>query len=481
MHSIALNNPVASSNNLVIENNLREFSSKDANTDNPIPAAIQDLASSEDAFRLLELPLEVQALILKNVNLTIRRVLTKRGHDLTNIFKAIRLQREAIQTAPLEPEAKAQHLDKLKNFGLVAIENLKIKKLNLGNDFKYETIRDILQVMESLSKDLHRLKRTSKICVEFQGIQSVQTEIDLQNFQVISRQVHENTTIVIKDKMAMQLTEDISHLSKFHTIILSSCRELRQLNFIETLTDLNVLTIHCASKLEDISALAKLTKLQEFDLKGCTQVEDISDLMGLTHFQRLTLGCPHHLNTISILEGLVKLQTLHLSSGTHLKDISVLAQLTQLHTLGLRGCYHLKDISALAKLTNLQELHLNSSYKLEDISAVAELTNLQALDLSCCIQLEDISALAQFIKLQILTLSHCRKLENISALLGLSNLQRLKLDNSPSYATSRAKLKYIPALAELANLQEIIISSCERHLLNTDSLSEELKAKIVVL
>lgn len=218
----------------------------------------------------------------------------------------------------------------------------------------------------------------------------------------------------------------LSGLSQLRKLNLGCCDrpgEFASLQPLSSLTNLTELSL-CARQISDFSDLVTLTNLEVLDL-GMNEITDISSLSLLVELRRLILD----VNQISDLTPVADLSELtYLRAGfNQITDVSPLSELTKLRKLDLganhRTCPRSADGLPWGRppvsTSNLDDGQYANL--IEDIGPLAGLTNLEELILNSNF-ITDLSPLASLTKLEFIWFTS-NDIHDIGPLAGLTQLE----------------------------------------------------------
>ena len=161
---------------------------------------------------------------------------------------------------------------------------------------------------------------------------------------------------------------------------IGSASQLRGLQPLEHMRQLQAIDLRDASSITDLKSLANVRTLKSVRLRGL-DVTDASPLASLTLVETLDLSGAEGLKEIAFVVRMKRLRFVTLDGCTSLADISALADLKQLERLSLSGCTAIRNLEPLAKLQSLTHLDLRGINEIDDIKPLASLENLKSLNL----------------------------------------------------------------------------------------------------
>jgi Leucine-rich repeat (LRR) protein len=315
------------------------------------------------------------------------------------------------------------------NFSLLDVSPLRgirtLRSLSLQSCFKLTTIEPLFEMTALRTLNLAHCDGIPSL--DLQGLSSIPSlaVLNLSETKLTDEGLQTLCQSLVLEELCLQEC-DISEngvralvsQTSLHTLDLSFCEELNDLQPLAQLTSLRELFLHgcnleelildcwlddtteeCLSFLRPLTSLEKLAGFRMND--KC--------LLAMTHLTRLqTVDLSEHVTDTGLrwLSCLVGLQTLDLSGLDDVTDdgLAELTSLTALHTLNLRGVAITDHgLSKLSSLITLQSLDLTYCRRLtrEGFSMLARLVLLQTLKVTGCTSiLDQVTHLPPFIRLQ---------------------------------------------------------------------------------
>ena len=247
-------------------------------------------------------------------------------------------------------------------------------------------------------------------------------------------------------KIDAEANIDFSPLYRLQSVSIESANSIQQFDFP---VQLKSLTIDREIKLDGtgLSKLSHLKQLEKLTLSESGELKNLDGLKGLSNLQELELESPS-LESIGQHAGLTGLRTLHLDTPS-LKNLSGIQDATSLKNLEIWGWERLslRDLSGLDKLTELEVLKVDCS-GLYSLAPIKGLFNLKELNLKHCDALGDIQVLDNLVKLETILL-HGTSWESLDPS-SLSHLVNLKSIEFPK--TNSSDLAWITRMSGLISI-----------------------------
>jgi len=264
----------------------------------------------------------------------------------------------------------------------------------------------------------------------------------------------------IDGELPMLPFRDIGKLTNLQRLHIDSDCDLRDIDFVATLRQLDTLIVFETDRITDLACLADLDELT-FLQTGDTQVRDIDFLRGKSKLENLTLTVAKSVTDFRALQDLTALEAIELRA-TGIKTLAPLVKATKLERVQIHGSdFHgtcdlrtlaglenkpalfwveverapkLTDISALATATGLKRVLLNETPKIADFSPLANHTAIEHLELYGAHSLTDLAVLGAKPDVRSLELTY-------SAVADLTPLAKWKSLETLSYYHTKAKQK----------------------------------------
>ncbi|KAF7851735.1 hypothetical protein BT93_L2927 [Corymbia citriodora subsp. variegata] len=221
-----------------------------------------------------------------------------------------------------------------------------------------------LQILPSLPSSL--------LCLLIKSSRSLETSIDLSNFEELSELRIYSSAITdvhgleglknlqILDLRALNTHErllNLSNLKKLNELQLGHCLNLIDLQSIQSLGNLRILKLIGILQLDKLPNLSNLKKLTELHLLQCHSLTEIQSFEGLEKLIVLKLGELPLLERLPDLSNLKKLTKLDLQQCHNL--VKIQGRLDSLEDLCIYGCNSLVDLPDPSSFKNLKSLQLH--------------------------------------------------------------------------------------------------------------------------
>ena len=141
---------------------------------------------------------------------------------------------------------------------------------------------------------------------------------------------------------------------------------------------LSSLSYTAVSDLAGLSACRRLHTLQITECRQLRQLDGLGDCRALKELYLINL---RNLASIEGVRGCSSLVTLEVAGSERIIDLSVLARCAALAHLSLPGCRALRDVSCLGACSELQTLSLLGCDLVDDVSTLASCPRLWKLDI----------------------------------------------------------------------------------------------------
>lgn len=257
---------------------------------------------------------------------------------------------------------------------------------------------------------------------------------------------------LMKAEDADHLVERFPNLKK---LLIGRREEMISLSDLQKLSKLEELGTELDVKSnEDLIGLSQVRSMQLSARASGKEVKDLQFLSSLTQLDSLTLMNIDKMKNLNVLTPLTQLKELKLFDGRELRSIAPLASLTELRILDIGSCYGIEDLRALSSLTKLQTLHVANptwhfSAELPDLSGLTALEELTA-------EVDSMPQFADCHSLKKLTIEadDIKDKDDFSLLTGLGNLEMLRLNFGSIYRD----LPNIDSLSALPALKTVTIA-----------------------
>lgn len=217
--------------------------------------------------------------------------------------------------------------------------------------------------------------------------------------------------------------DDISHLKDLKTLYVECDTQVKNLNFLAEMKNLEQLYIQ-SSDIDSLEGIDSYQKLTHFFLAS-SKIEDLAPLEKMTALIQLGI-CNSVIKDISPLRNLQKLKIINLNHN-QLEDISALSDLTNLEHADI-SFNSVKNIKYLEKNILLKSLNISNN----EISEIEVLKNFKVLnDLSAANnRIDDLSVLEDLKLLLNVDISG-NKIKKITPLKNLTDIKILRAGNNP--------------------------------------------------
>ena len=298
------------------------------------------------SFKFITKLVNLKELYLRNIE---EKILTFKGIYLNNCVNLEKLSVIYYKITDLDflnHTKKLRHID----FSKSSILNLdKIENINFSSIRTFKIEKDIEQMMPLLKK--------------MDGIKSLKCCLNKDNYK-------EDSFVDIKDMMKNLNTLKIYSLKSFGLFDFISSLNIKELDlncclieekFLSTLSkfkNLSKLKLGF-THIKNLSFLENLTNLLELNLDYSTDIEDFNYIGKLTNLKCLSLmNC--ELNNIQFINKLRKLESLNISNNRYLDNFNPIHELKTLKSLNVER-NDIKNYLFLNGLTNLKDLKIKTN------------------------------------------------------------------------------------------------------------------------
>jgi hypothetical protein len=196
---------------------------------------------------------------------------------------------------------------------------------------------------------------------------------------------------------------------------------LEDLSCFREMPKLSRLTIFGSKSLTSLNGLESCSQLRQLHIKSCPNLRNVDAIEHLANLDELSITYSHVLvDPIPVL-ACKNLTRLDLSGLHAFKDLQFLNQLQKLELLKISDS-GARSLIGLDRLVSLKELEVQGS-ELETIGCEEVSASIEEIDFGDCSFLIDLSGIENISSLSVVDVSQCEKLRDINGLIGLQSLQ----------------------------------------------------------